>query len=169
MKKQITFLLMMLASAATFGQHENHAGTPDSKVNAAPVFKDAKLGSAYAHYIQLKDALVASDAAKAQTSAKQLEKSLEKVAGSLKAKEEANKVSASNDLAQQRQAFSKLTTEMTILVKANTLSAGSLFLEFCPMANNHAGAYWLSNDKEIKNPSFGDKMLKCGSVKETIQ
>ncbi|MBA4058359.1 MAG: hypothetical protein C0490_26815, partial [Marivirga sp.] len=49
------------------------------------------------------------------------------------------------------------------------LSMGILYLEYCPMANNNEGAYWLSNEKEIKNPYFGDKMLKCGSVKETIQ
>jgi hypothetical protein len=37
------------------------------------------------------------------------------------------------------------------------------------MANENTGAFWLSNEKEIKNPYFGSMMLKCGSVKETIQ
>jgi hypothetical protein len=46
---------------------------------------------------------------------------------------------------------------------------GSVYVAYCPMANNNEGANWLSNDKEIKNPYFGDKMLRCGSVKETIQ
>jgi hypothetical protein len=46
---------------------------------------------------------------------------------------------------------------------------GSVYVAYCPMANNNEGANWLSNDKEIKNPYFGDKMLRCGSVMETIQ
>jgi hypothetical protein len=37
------------------------------------------------------------------------------------------------------------------------------------MVNNNQGAFWLSNEKEIKNPYFGDMMLKCGSIKETLQ
>jgi len=57
---------------------------------------------------------------------------------------------------------------MTTIVKGGQLEKGMLYLEYCPMANNNTGAYWLSNEKEIKNPYFGDKMLKCGSVKEMI-
>jgi hypothetical protein len=58
---------------------------------------------------------------------------------------------------------------MTTLIKSSKLSAGALYLEYCPMANNNEGAFWLSNEKQIKNPYFGDMMLTCGSVKETIQ
>ena len=36
------------------------------------------------------------------------------------------------------------------------------------MAGNDKGAYWLSKESKIKNPYFGDEMLTCGSVKETI-
>ena len=36
------------------------------------------------------------------------------------------------------------------------------------MANDDKGGYWLSIEKEIKNPYFGSKMLKCGEVKGTI-
>ena len=34
------------------------------------------------------------------------------------------------------------------------------------MFNN--GSFWLSENKEILNPYFGNKMLKCGETKETI-
>ena len=44
-----------------------------------------------------------------------------------------------------------------------------IYVQHCPMADDNAGADWLSLDKEIRNPYFGDKMLKCGSVAETIQ
>jgi hypothetical protein len=36
------------------------------------------------------------------------------------------------------------------------------------MAFNNEGAYWLSAEKEVNNPYFGDKMLHCGSVKEEL-
>ena len=37
------------------------------------------------------------------------------------------------------------------------------------MALEDQGAYWLSEFKEIKNPYFGDAMLKCGEVKGIIE
>ncbi|AHM59423.1 efflux transporter, RND family, MFP subunit [Flammeovirgaceae bacterium 311] len=40
----------------------------------------------------------------------------------------------------------------------------NLFVQFCPMANNDQGAYWLSSEPEIRNPYYGDAMLRCGEV-----
>jgi Cu(I)/Ag(I) efflux system membrane fusion protein len=37
------------------------------------------------------------------------------------------------------------------------------------MAFNDKGAYWLSDKEAIRNPYFGDKMLTCGSVEETLR
>jgi hypothetical protein len=37
------------------------------------------------------------------------------------------------------------------------------------MAFGNTGAHWLSNTKEIQNPYFGDKMLKCGRVDAEIK
>jgi hypothetical protein len=58
---------------------------------------------------------------------------------------------------------------MKTLVKDSKLATGALYVEYCPMANNNQGGFWLSNEKQIKNPYFGEAMLTCGSVKETIQ
>ncbi|MBD3391520.1 MAG: DUF3347 domain-containing protein, partial [Chitinivibrionales bacterium] len=41
------------------------------------------------------------------------------------------------------------------------------YLAFCPMAFGNKGAYWLQTGKEIRNPYFGAKMLKCGEIRET--
>jgi Cu(I)/Ag(I) efflux system membrane fusion protein len=43
-----------------------------------------------------------------------------------------------------------------------------IYNQFCPMANNDKGANWLSFQENIKNPYFGDAMLTCGNVEETI-
>ena len=37
------------------------------------------------------------------------------------------------------------------------------------MANNNKGAFWISADTEIRNPYYGDAMLTCGSVIDTVQ
>ena len=44
-----------------------------------------------------------------------------------------------------------------------------VYLEFCPMAFDNKGAFWISGQKEIKNPYYGDKMLKCGEVKKEFK
>jgi hypothetical protein len=36
------------------------------------------------------------------------------------------------------------------------------------MAADGKGASWLSDKREVRNPYYGDKMLTCGSVKESI-
>lgn len=67
----------------------------------------------------------------------------------------------------QREHFEALSTDINdIIILLGTEK--TLYKDFCPMANNNKGAYWLSEVKDIKNPYFGSKMLKCGSVKEQI-
>ena len=43
-----------------------------------------------------------------------------------------------------------------------------LFVQFCPMANEGKGAYWLSQEEQIKNPYYGAMMLRCGEMIERI-
>ena len=131
-------------------------------------FKDVKTELTYNNYLQLKDALVASNADAARESAARLKTSLGSVSNSQNAMSEADKIATTATIDVIRKTFASLSTEMTAIVKAGKVSKGVLYLEYCPMANKNTGAYWLSNEKEIKNPYFGDKMLKCGSVKETI-
>jgi Cu(I)/Ag(I) efflux system membrane fusion protein len=37
------------------------------------------------------------------------------------------------------------------------------------MADDNTGGDWLSLEKAIENPYFGDKMLTCGSVVKVLQ
>ncbi|MEM6801265.1 MAG: efflux RND transporter periplasmic adaptor subunit, partial [Bacteroidota bacterium] len=46
--------------------------------------------------------------------------------------------------------------------------ADTLYVQYCPMAFENQGATWLSSEKEVLNPYFGDVMLRCGRVEETI-
>lgn len=162
----------MALAFVTFGalaQH-NHAGHGKQSYGQQmdPMFKDEAMSKAYGHYIHLKEALVASQPDEAKKAADKLQQSLASLENTKSAQAEAGKVASASTLDEQRKAFAVLSNEMTTLVKASTLSMGEIYLEYCPMANGNTGAFWLSNEKEIKNPYFGDKMLKCGSVKETI-
>lgn len=170
MKKIVITLCMALATLVAFAQHDHPKQNTNKDVaKVEPAFQDKELNAAYVNYIRLKDALVASDLEKSKKAGMELQKSLTAVSNSKKASELTTILVASTDLASQRKVFSSLSNEMSTLVKGSKLSAGSLYLDYCPMANNNEGAYWLSNEKEIRNPYFGDSMLKCGSVKETIQ
>jgi Cu(I)/Ag(I) efflux system membrane fusion protein len=74
-----------------------------------------------------------------------------------------------SDLESQRKAFSVLSDNLYKSIKAFGLGGKEAFYEFCPMAFNNEGAYWLSDSEQIRNPYFGDKMLTCGVVKEKLQ
>jgi hypothetical protein len=43
------------------------------------------------------------------------------------------------------------------------------YYQFCPMANDGKGANWLSKENAVKNPYYGNQMLTCGKVVETIK
>lgn len=72
---------------------------------------------------------------------------------------------AANDIDKQRELFATLSTNMISLAKSISLSDKEIYVDYCPMKK----ASWLSAEKAIKNPYYGNKMLNCGNVKETIK
>lgn len=161
--------LSLVTSIVALAQHDHSKPAEQTTQTKAPTFKDVNVGKAYGFYIQLKDALVASKQDEAKQISGELQKSLLIISTGKAAATEAANIAYAATLADQRKAFSVLSTEMSSIIKANQLTSGQLYLEYCPMANNNDGAYWLSNEKAIKNPYFGKAMLSCGMVKETIQ
>ena len=82
------------------------------------------------------------------------------------AKEQAEHI-VKSPMDHQREHFEVLSTDINDLISLLGTDK-TLYKDFCPMANNNKGAYWLSEVKEIKNPFFGSKMMTCGSVKKQI-
>ncbi|HBR54828.1 MAG TPA: hypothetical protein DEA82_11870, partial [Flavobacteriaceae bacterium] len=78
------------------------------------------------------------------------------------ATEHAEHISES-DMAHQREHFKILSKDVTDMV-AITGTEMKIYEQFCPMYDNNKGGAWLSMNEEIRNPYFGDKMLKCGKV-----
>jgi Cu(I)/Ag(I) efflux system membrane fusion protein len=74
-----------------------------------------------------------------------------------------------SDLETQRTAFSTLSGNLYKSIKAYGLDGSTAYYDFCPMAFNNKGGYWLSDQEKIRNPYFGDQMLTCGSVRETLK
>jgi hypothetical protein len=68
----------------------------------------------------------------------------------------------------QRDHFAVVTKNIYQLSKAFNPGKEPVYYQYCPMAFNNNGGYWLSAQEEIRNPYFGDKMLKCGRVEETL-
>ena len=58
---------------------------------------------------------------------------------------------------------------MFSLLKQADLRNAGIYRQYCPMAFNDKGAYWLSDETDIKNPYFGKKMLECGEVTDTLK
>ena len=129
-------------------------------------------------YYDVKDALIASDAATASKKAGALLAAVKGVdMGMLTADEkkaftllqdklsfDARHISEVQDISHQREHFANLSLNMFTLAKAVKISNTAVYEDYCPMQK----AYWLSKDKEIKNPYYGSQMLTCGKVATTI-
>lgn len=138
-------------------------------VPAVPVeLKDPDSNKAYKLYINLKDVLVKSSSAEAQAAAKELSAVLHKLPSQANAAALADKIAESTDLKEQRVSFTTLSNDLIAMFKKAEVNSGSMFVQYCPMANEGEGAYWLASEEEIRNPYYGDEMLNCGEVKETI-
>ena len=74
----------------------------------------------------------------------------------------------SDDLAEQRRQFGFFSRALIAAMMAFG-SDEALYVQHCPMADDNAGADWLSASADIRNPYFGDAMLTCGSTVDTLR
>lgn len=118
-------------------------------------------------YLSIKDALVADDANAAAEYARTFLKTTE-AAKAEALKKDAKAIADTKDIAKQRAAFARLSDQLYKMVKAGK-TATTIYYQHCPMYNDGKGGNWLSKDKEVKNPFYGDMMLNCGRTVETIQ
>jgi len=142
-----------------------------------------QMGKVVDEYIHLKNALVKDDASFAQKQTKKLNAAIENVDMLLLLGDAHNvwmvalksihkniaAIESNNNIDEQRKAFGLLGKNLSDVIDmlgVKTAGDKALYLEFCPMANNNNGSFWLSYDKEILNPFFGQSMLTCGEVKK---
>jgi len=68
---------------------------------------------------------------------------------------------------EQRNYFKQVSASLIEAVQVFGVNE-KVFIAFCPMADGDKGAYWLSKDKKVINPYFGNAMLTCGEIKQVI-
>ncbi len=149
------------------GAHDGHDHGHDHSIQntSTPMgFTDKETGKIFSAYLEIKNALVADDSKKVMSEAVILTKftTNEVLGGAL------SSIIETEDIEAQRKAFVIVTEQVENLVK-ETLSSGEVYKQHCPMAFNNEGGSWLSAEKEIRNPYFGDRMLTCGKVTVTIK
>lgn len=77
-------------------------------------------------------------------------------------------ISKAKDIGEQRIHFEPLSDAIIEAADNFGLKINIVYVQFCPMAFDDKGAYWLSESQEILNPYFGDEMLTCGEVTKKI-
>jgi hypothetical protein len=128
-------------------------------------------------YYEIKNALVSGDATSAASAAsrfvalvqsvdaKKLSSNESQVFNTVQSKliSEAGSIAASRDLRKQRTSFQSVSDAIILLVRVSKVQQPA-YIAYCPMKK----AYWISEEKVIKNPYYGTSMLTCGKVTETI-
>jgi len=131
-----------------------------------------------ADYMALKDALVETDKDKAAKAGNKLNNTLSEFDISSYTAEQQKELKdiiadakvhaehiGKSEMDHQREHFKTLSKDITDMV-AITGTENTLYQQFCPMYDG--GSAWLSMNKDIKNPYYGSKMLKCGKVQKEI-
>jgi len=157
---------------------EAMADMPAMKIELSETFQK-DLQAAIPSYLKMKDAFVASDAGSVSTFAKAALKKFKAIYTDNLGKMEKshfeqslkmlNAISTSDNIENQREHFVILNENLIALTMNTEQGSDMLYVQKCPMANNNKGAMWLSAEKEIRNPYYGDAMLTCGSVIEEIK
>jgi Cu(I)/Ag(I) efflux system membrane fusion protein len=166
---------------------EEQAAASESGETTGPQFIvdhtfQEQLAHLFSAYLKVKDAFVATDPAKVKEEALHIRDILHSVETKMLSGAALNdwasysssieisvsEITGSTDIEVQRTAFSALSDVFYKSIKAFGLGSTTAYYDFCPMAFNDQGAYWLSDVKEIRNPYFGDKMLTCGRVTEEL-
>lgn len=169
MKKIILAVLLFTTALVqnTFAQTENNQS----------------LNNVYAAYIKVKNALTTDNGDSVRIAAIALFNSIDKVPMeklpaeqhkvwmqyATKLSYNAEHIKGTTELEHQREHFMALSTDIYKAMKALNINTADIYYQYCPMANDGKGAYWVSDKSKIANPYMGKMMPTCGSTKETIK
>lgn len=150
-------------------QHDESAEEVKEEVVEMSVSREQSR-SILAAYLEIKDALVKTDGEQASTAAAKLVEVLGDIQDKLieDIKFDAEHIEETKAADHQRDHFNSLSDNIYTLIKSTQANNEVIYRQYCPMAFDNKGAFWLSAEKEVNNPYFGDMMLHCGSVKETL-
>jgi membrane fusion protein, copper/silver efflux system len=170
------------AAAQLNGNYSMMNRPVDLRIEVPVKFREQLTNVAKA-YFEVKNALIESNFSKTQTAAKQMQQQLSKVDKALvsgevhhqwmqKQKDLSKHLSAfvkAKDIEEQRTHFEPISNIIIEIAETYRLTINRVYKAYCPMALDDEGAHWLSEFEAIKNPYFGDAMLRCGEVKSVIE
>ena len=182
--------MMNKGNGKTATGYEGHLGAEETdfldnkneRLNVSKGFQN-QLKAVFEEYIKLKDALVKDDSNTVMVVSKSLLNNLSKVDMKLLTdkvghahwmslekviKTAATSISKVSNIKGQRNHFKPLSSNMVIALEVFGVNE-KVYHQFCPMADNNKGAYWLSKEENVINPYFGEAMLTCGEVKQVIE
>ncbi len=190
-----TCCLVSLISCNNSSNSSSSSTTDSTKTKPKPASKKAEsklneagttiLMSVVTGYYNLKNALVATKATDADSAAAKLIVIADSLQSFLKKDatngtalkpyvdtiiKESKTIAGINDKSceKQRASFETISNAVYGLLKVANIKNAGVYHEYCPMAFNDKGAFWLSDDMEIRNPYFGQKMMECGEVKDSL-
>ncbi|WP_186756408.1 DUF3347 domain-containing protein [Echinicola salinicaeni] len=169
----MSMLLAVACSESKKSEHGGHEHAENMEMEhhepsmVKTSFTEEGLGGTFENYIKVKTALVEGDAQAASKYAQELATASAELEGHAELVESAKVIVAESDLEKQREGFEKLSAAVEGVIEGH-ISSGKVYKQYCPMAFNNKGGYWLSDVAEIRNPYFGDKMLKCGRVEKEM-
>jgi hypothetical protein len=169
MRKFLLLLVYFGLTSILYSCGNSHKSDEKNRTDQSANY-DVPASGVLDNYIRLKDALVQSDASLAAKAAGRLIFSIPDGQDELlkKIRFDAQHIVDAQNIDHQRDHFNTLSDNIYAWVKESNVNDQKLYKQYCPMAFNNKGAYWLSDEKEVNNPYFGDKMLHCGSVKEEL-
>lgn len=166
----------------TASKLDDNGSNKKERIKVSHVFQK-QLKAVFEDYITLKNDLVKDNSHHVMSNAKSLLVNLTKVDMKLltdnsthnywmslekEIKTSVNAMSKTSNIKSQRSHFKHLSSHITHAVQLFGINE-KVYNQFCPMADNNTGAYWLSKEEQVLNPYFGNAMLKCGEVKQVIE
>lgn len=163
--------------------HKPHLNTKinNKRVKVVTTFQN-QLKAVFDAYIILKNALIEDNSKKANKAAVKILDKLESVDMKLlngkahntwmqlsaEIKKHTQALLLATDIKTQRDHFNPLSDKLIIAIEKFGIHT-TVYSQFCPMANNNKGAYWLSTENKVLNPYYGNAMLTCGEVTKIIK
>lgn len=162
--------------------HQHTSPEISQAEDQVPAAFKAQLAAMLDAYLQLKDALVGTNVQQAKAAAKAVSGSLAKI--DMKSLSDAphqqwmefhgtiqnaaQQIHETGNVEEQRKLFAQLNDAYFAAISHFQVSGLHAYYQFCPMAFNNKGGYWISKEKAIKNPYFGSRMMTCGEVKQEL-
>lgn len=189
MKKVIIPIVILIALVFTAylllfkKKEQSHEKLSPISVNSSDSLNGSIDGALQA-YFTMKDAFVKSDTALVNSNASafvikldlmkfadtKTDSTIIQLASQIKEtiSSQAKAIVSTTGIDAKRKIFQTVSDGMFDLLRTVRYNGSTVYQDYCPMAFNNAGAAWLSNSREIVNPYFGEKMLHCGELRDSV-